>query len=74
MSNSVCAICGGTVKRKKISIDRLVDGHLYLFENVFVSACTQCGEVWIPAALAERMDKAIHGKIKPKRRINVPVY
>ena len=74
MKNSLCAICTGKVRRRKMSIDRLIDGHLYLFEDVFVLVCSQCGEIWIPGSLAERMDQAIQGKLKPKRRIPVPVY
>jgi len=74
MKDSLCAICGGKIHRKKMSIDRLVENHLYLFENVIVLACNQCGEIWIPGSLAERMDQAIQGHLKPKRRIPVPVY
>jgi len=36
--------------------------------------CEQCGEIWIPGGAAERMEQAIRGKLKPKRRIPVPVY
>ncbi len=74
MKDSLCAVCGGKLRKRKTSIDRLVEGHLYLFENVSVPACDQCGEIWIPGSLVERMDQAIQGKLKPKRRIPVPVY
>ena len=74
MKDSLCAICGGKLHRQKTDIDRLVEEHLYLFEQVPVQICDQCGEIWIPGTEAERMDHAIQGKIKPKRRIAVPVY
>ena len=74
MKDFLCAQCGGRLHRKKATLDRLVEGHLYLFEDVSVQACDQCQEVWIPGSLAERMDQAIQGKLKPKRRIPVPVY
>ena len=74
MKDSLCAVCGGKLRKQETSIDRLVEGHLYLFENVSVHACNQCGEIWIPGSVAERMDQAIQGKLKPKRRIPVPVY
>lgn len=74
MKDTLCANCGGKLHRQKTSLDRLVEGHLYLFENVSVQACQQCQEIWIPGSLAERMDQAIQGKLKPKRRIPVPVY
>ena len=74
MKDSLCAICGGKLHAQKITIDRLVEGHLYLFEKVPVQACEQCGEVWIPGSAAERMDQAIQGKLKPRKQIAVPVY
>lgn len=74
MKDFLCAQCGGKLQKRKMTFDRLVEGHLYLFEDVFVQGCNQCGEIWIPGSLAERMDQAIQGKIKPKRRIPVPVY
>lgn len=74
MKDSLCAVCGGNLRRRKITIDRMVYGHLYLFEQVSVQVCQECGEIWIPGTEAERMDQAIQGKLKPKRRIAVPVY
>ncbi|MBI5150799.1 MAG: YgiT-type zinc finger protein [Candidatus Omnitrophica bacterium] len=74
MKNSLCAQCGGKLHQRKISLDRLVEGHLYFFENVSVQSCDQCGEIWIPGNLAERMDQALQGHLKPKKCITVPVY
>lgn len=74
MKDSLCAQCGGKLHKQKTTLDRLVEGRLYLFEDVPVQICKQCGEIWIPGGVAERMDQAIQGKLKPKRRIPVPVY
>lgn len=74
MKDSLCAICGGKLQTQKITLDRLVEGHLYLFESVIVQVCDQCNEIWIPGSEAERMDQAIQGKIKPHKEISVPVY
>lgn len=74
MKRSLCAICGGPLHTEKTAIDRLIEGHLYLFEHVQVQICTQCGETWIPGTEAERMDRAIQGKLKPRRKVTVPVY
>lgn len=74
IKDSLCAQCGGRLQRKNTSLDRLVEGRLYLFEDVSVRACKQCGEIWIPGSVAQWMDQAIQGKLKPKRRIPVPVY
>ncbi len=74
MKDSLCAICGGKIREKTITIDRMSDDHLYLFEDVQVRVCNQCGEIWIPGNLAEKMDRAINGKIKPRKKIAVPVF
>ncbi|MDP2755177.1 MAG: YgiT-type zinc finger protein [Nitrospirota bacterium] len=74
MKDTLCAQCGGRLHRHTTSLDRLIEGQLYLFENVSVQMCNQCGETWIPGRLTQRMDEAIQGKLKPKRRIPVPVY
>ena len=74
MRYSLCAICGGVLRTEKTAIDRLIEGHLYLFEQVQIQICSQCGETWIPGAEAERMDRAIQGKLKPRRKVTVPVF
>lgn len=74
MKDSLCAACGGKLHLQKTTIDRLIAGHLYLFEKIPVQACEQCGEIWIPGTTAERMDQAIQGKLKPRRQIAVPVF
>ena len=74
MKDTLCAQCGGKLHRRKKTLDRLVEEHLYLFKDVFVQICEQCGEIWIPGSVVEWMDQAIQGKLKPKKRIPVPVY
>lgn len=74
MKKSVCAVCGGNLRAKKITIDRMVEGRLYLFENTPVQVCDRCGETWIPGRANDKMEKDIKGKIKPRRKISVPVY
>ncbi len=74
MKDPQCAICGGILHNRKIAIDRLIEGHLYLFEKVRVRACDQCHEIWIPGSEAERMEQAIQGKLKPRKKIVIPVF
>jgi YgiT-type zinc finger domain-containing protein len=74
MKDSLCPICSGKLQAKKTTIDRMVNEHLYLFEDVSVLSCKQCGEIWIPGKTAEKMELAIQGKLQPKRSIPVPVY
>ena len=74
MKDKVCAICGGEVTKKKTMIDRIINGKLYLFEDVEVLMCDQCNEIWIPGRTAEKMDQTLQQNSKPKRKILVPVY
>ena len=74
MKDSLCPICNGKLQAKKTTIDRMVNDHLYLFEDVSVLSCKQCAEIWIPGKAAEMMELAIQGKLRPKRSIAVPVY
>lgn len=74
MKVKLCAICGGKITKRKITLDRLINGNLYLFENVEVFGCNQCGEIWIPGRTAEKMDQSIQQHLKPKRKVLVPVY
>jgi len=74
MKDSLCPICSGKLQAKKTIIDRMVNEHLYLFEDVSVLSCKQCEEIWIPGKTAEKMELAIQGKLQPKRSIHVPVF
>lgn len=74
MKDKYCAICGGKVMIKKTTLDRILEGKVYLFEKISVDTCQQCGEVWIPGKTAEWMDNVIRNHIKPKKKIAVPVY
>ena len=68
-----CAACGGALQA---STERLEEWHgdtLYVFENVPVQICAQCGETFIEGVIAEKMDKLIE-KTTPTRTIEAPVY
>jgi len=74
MRDKSCAICGGEVVKKKTTLDRMVNGNLYLFEDIDVLSCNQCGEIWISGKTSEKMDQSIQQHLKPKRKVLVPVY
>lgn len=74
MKDKLCAICGGKIANRKVTLDRIVENKFYLFEKVSADVCQQCGEIWIPGRTAEWMDEAIQNHIKPKKKIAVPVY
>lgn len=69
----LCAVCGGTMRP---SIGRLEEWHgdtLYVFENVPVLRCDECGEIWLEGSIVEKLDKLIE-RTTPTRTIEAPVY
>lgn len=69
----LCAVCGGTMRP---STERLEEWHgdtLYVFENVPVLICDECGEIWLEGTIMEKLDELIQ-KSKPQRTIEAPVY
>ena len=73
-ANNRCAVCGGQIRRKRVTLDRLIRGRVYLFEQVPVLACDQCGEIWVQGKTAEWMDQVLQGHAKPTKKVIVPVY
>lgn len=70
----VCAKCGGILEAKRMAIDRRWKGELFVFENVPVEWCQQCGEVWISAKAAKKMDTCLMKGTGPHRTITVTSF
>jgi hypothetical protein len=47
---------------------------LYEFENVPALVCRQCGEVYLPAEVTQRIDSIIQEHPEPQRYHQVPVF
>jgi YgiT-type zinc finger domain-containing protein len=43
-----CSFCGGEVKEELVELDYRYKGKLYVFRNVPVGVCQQCGEILKP--------------------------
>ncbi|PIV57094.1 hypothetical protein COS16_01900 [Candidatus Desantisbacteria bacterium CG02_land_8_20_14_3_00_49_13] len=74
IKDGLCAICGGKTREKKVMLDRIWEKKFYLFEETDVLVCQDCGEIWIPGKTAEKMDRIIQEKLKPKKKVLVPVF
>jgi len=74
IKDELCAICGGKTREKKVMLDRIWEKKFYLFEETDVLVCQDCGEIWIPGKTAEKMDRIIQEKLKPKKKVLVPVF
>ena len=59
-ASSNCFFCGGGVKGITFaSFDYRLEGQLYVIKNVPAGLCQQCGEKYITAAAAKKIDRLI---------------
>ena len=68
-----CSFCGGEVKEGRVELDYRYKGKLYIFQNVPAGVCQQCGEKYLTAEVAKKIEHSIKTKEKWDKTINVPV-
>ncbi len=76
LSSNDCYFCGGKVTAQRVNVMRHWKGRYILIENVSAHICTQCGERYYDATVAEAMDRimrASESELQAKREICVPV-
>jgi YgiT-type zinc finger domain-containing protein len=67
MKFDACETCGGTVRRRRVTVDFRRRNRLYIFYKVPIGVCTKCGERYYPGPVLERLDElAEHGMEKGK--------
>ncbi|MDO9130498.1 MAG: YgiT-type zinc finger protein [Anaerolineales bacterium] len=69
-----CIFCGGLVEERLVPREIRWQGQLFIFEDVPMGVCTQCGEKFILPQVAQRIDAALKSLKHPRRTVNVPVY
>lgn len=69
-----CAKCGGSLEAKRMAIDRRWKGELFVFEDVPVALCQQCGEVWISAKAAKKMEACLMKGAGPSRTLTITSF
>lgn len=68
-----CSFCSGEVSEKLIELDYRYRGKLYVFRDVPVGVCHQCGEKYLKAEVAKSIEKDIKDQQKWDDMIEVPV-
>ena len=71
---SDCWHCGGEVKERSVEYDYHWKGKLYIFENVPMGMCKQCGEKFVKSLVAKKMEQIVLKNTKPLKEVAVPVY
>jgi len=67
-----CSFCGGEVKPEKVELDYRYKGKLYIFRDVPVGVCQQCGEKYLTAEVVKVIESRIRTKEKWDK-VQVPV-
>lgn len=71
---SDCFYCGGAVEERRLPREVRWEGQLFIFEDVPLGVCTQCGEKFLKPEVAKAIDRVLREKKPPTRTIQVPVY
>lgn len=69
-----CFYCGGVVDEQFLSREVRWHGQLFVFENVPMGICRQCGEKILTPNVAKTIDRILLGKRSPAKTIKVPVF
>lgn len=71
---SDCFYCGGRVEERLSPRELRWQGQLFIFENVPMGVCTQCGEKFLKPEVAKAIDRTLAAKKSPEKMVQVPVY
>ena len=71
---SDCYYCGGAVEERLAPREIRWQGLLFIFEDVPMGVCVQCGEKVLKPEVAKAIDQIIQKKQQPAKIIQVPVY
>ena len=68
-----CIYCGGEVEEKLDRLDYRYRGRLFIIEDVRLGVCRQCGEKFLTAEMAQRLENLARSQEKPATTVAVPV-
>ena len=68
-----CEVCSGPVLEKTVTVDLRLSGQLYVFENVPVGVCQECGERVFKGPVLEQLERLAGRKSAQRKTIRVAV-
>jgi YgiT-type zinc finger domain-containing protein len=68
-----CFYCKGSLEQRRIEHMHQWGGHRFLIKNVRAEVCSQCGEVFLPAASVKAIDRVVASG-KPEGKLSIGVY
>ena len=71
--DELCDFCGGKLSSKVTDIELKRRGRWVIIEDVPAEVCSRCGEKYLSAEVAEKIDRLLQGKPHVEKTITVPV-
>jgi len=73
---NLCDFCGGELSPQQVDLEVWERGELTICQGVPADVCSQCGEKYLHARVAQEVERFLagHEREKPLRYIPVPVY
>ncbi len=71
---SDCYYCGGNVEEQLLPRELRWKGKLFVFENVPMGVCSQCGEKFLKPEVTKSIDTSLQEEKPPMKIIEVPVF
>lgn len=68
-----CSFCGGEVKEEVTEPDYRYKGTWYVFREVPVGVCQQCGEKYLVAGTAKAIEHEIRTRKEWRETVSIPV-
>ena len=68
-----CIYCGGKTEEKRQQLDYRYHGRLFIVANVLMGVCLQCGEKFLKAEVAKKLEKLVVSPQSNLKSIAVPV-
>ena len=68
-----CIHCGGRVDEKRERLDYRYHGQLFIIENVRMGICVQCGEKFMKADVARKLEQLASSPHPKLKSVAVPV-
>ena len=69
-----CEHCGGKVRTKRVTVDLRRGTRLYIFRNVPVGVCANCGERYCPGPLLEQFDEIAQHAVNGAKTVKVRAF
>jgi len=68
-----CVYCGGEVEERLDRLDYRFHGQLFIIEDVRLGVCSQCGEKFLTAETAKKLENMARSQGEPVKTVAVPV-